>query len=79
MVDLLDGRQRVFDLVSASKYSRHSTTAQQHRELGYVVVRKRMLAKAGWPDAVMLPQAEWDGLGGDEARLRYMCRKLSLK
>jgi hypothetical protein len=38
-----------------------------------------MLAKAGWPDAVMLPGAEWEGMKSDEARLQYTCQKLWLK
>jgi hypothetical protein len=79
MVDLLDGQQVVLDQVPPSKYSTHSTTAQQHHELGYVVIRRRMLAKAGWPGAVMLPLAEWNGLKSDKARLNYLRHKLSLR
>jgi hypothetical protein len=53
------GKQLVFDLVAASRYSSHSSTAQQHHELGYLVIRRRMLAKAGRPDAVMIPAMVW--------------------
>jgi hypothetical protein len=76
MLKYSNGQQRVFDVVPASKYSSHSTTAQQHRELGSLFVRRRMLAKAGWPGAVMIPAEVWERLQGQEARLQYLRQKL---
>ena len=53
-----DGRQAVSDMVPAPRYCSHSTTNQRQREWGNVVLRRRLLAKAGWPHAVMLPASE---------------------
>jgi hypothetical protein len=74
-----DGQQVVFDWVPASKYSSHSTTGQQHHELGYVVVRRRMLAKAGWTTVVMIPGVVWEGLKDEESRLQYLRSKCRLQ
>jgi hypothetical protein len=67
-----NGQKVLLDFLPPSKYSSHSSTPQKHQELGYLVMRRRMLAKAGWPDVVMIPTAEWEGLKGQEARLQYL-------
>jgi hypothetical protein len=79
LLQCASGQQVAFDWVPPAKYSRHSSTAQQHRELGYVVIRRRMLAKAGWPRAVMIPMTQWERLKDEGARLQYLRRNCGLR